>query len=217
MKLSDNTKSVLKNFSMINPSLMLKKGSLLKTVSPAKDVMAVATITEEIERDAGIYNISQFLSVLSLFSDPEIKFDEKYFKIFDSVSSMNYTYAQENMILSPKKDSMDIGQPFAVANISWNELKKLLDAANVLQLPEIEFSSNDNIIQISTVNKKNPTSNVYTIQTEADVQENRKITIASGKLKLLPVDYTVSFTKQVVEFKSPLATYWIAVEAETSR
>jgi hypothetical protein len=194
---------------------MLRKGSLLKTVSPAKDVMAVATIQEEIVQDAGIYNIPQFLSVLTLFSDPEIKFEDKYFKIFDGVSSMNYTYAQENMILSPKKDYMDIPEPFAVANMSWNELKKLIDAANALQLPEIEFSSLDNQIHISTVNKKNPTSNVYSIYAEAETKKTKKVTIASGKLKLLPVDYTVSFTDSVVEFKSPLATYWIAVEVDT--
>ena len=44
MKFSTDTLSVLKNFSTINPSIVFKPGSVVRTISPQKTVMAAATI-----------------------------------------------------------------------------------------------------------------------------------------------------------------------------
>ena len=60
MKLSDKTLSLLKNFSNINQSILFKKGSSLRTISVMKNILAEATITEEIPKDFGIYDLSQF-------------------------------------------------------------------------------------------------------------------------------------------------------------
>ena len=57
MKLSDNTLSVLKNFSSINQSILFKEGSRLRTISVMKNIMAEATITEELPKDFGIYDL----------------------------------------------------------------------------------------------------------------------------------------------------------------
>ena len=54
MKLSDKTLSVLKNFSTINQSLLFKQGNKLRTISVMKNILAEATITEEIPTDFGI-------------------------------------------------------------------------------------------------------------------------------------------------------------------
>ena len=69
MKLSNDTLNVLKNFASINQSIMFKKGKTLKTVSGGKNVLAEATITEEIPADFGVYNLNEFLSVLSLHKE----------------------------------------------------------------------------------------------------------------------------------------------------
>jgi hypothetical protein len=69
MKLSNDTLNVLKNFASINQSIMFKKGKTLKTVSGGKNVLAEATINEEIPADFGVYNLNEFLSVLSLHKE----------------------------------------------------------------------------------------------------------------------------------------------------
>ena len=66
MKLSDNTISILKNFSGINQSLLFKQGNTLKTISVMKNILAEATIEEDFPKDFGIYDLNQFLNGLSL-------------------------------------------------------------------------------------------------------------------------------------------------------
>ena len=60
MKLSNDTLSVLKNFGNINQGIYFKKGKVLKTVSSGKNILAEATINEEIPADFGVYNRNLF-------------------------------------------------------------------------------------------------------------------------------------------------------------
>ena len=76
MKFSSDTLSVLKNFSTINPSIVFKPGSVVRTISPQKTVMAAATIGETVETQAGVYDLSRFLSTLALFDNPEVVFGQ---------------------------------------------------------------------------------------------------------------------------------------------
>ena len=69
MKLSDKTINLLKNFSTINQSILFKQGSRLRTISVMKNILAEATITEELPQDFGIYDLGQFLNCL-LYTSP---------------------------------------------------------------------------------------------------------------------------------------------------
>ena len=220
MKFNNATLSILKNFSTINPSVMLRKGTVIKTVSPMKDVMAVSTVDEPIEGEAGIYNISQFLSSLTLFADPDVKFEDGYFSISDQKRSISYTFAAENLILTPKKDGQDVGEIHTEFDIGWDEIKNLINASSVLQLPDIQITSiEDGLVRISTTDKKNPTTNVYSVDLPAVTHGNvgKKVDIPTTKLKLLQGDYHVSLGSTIAEWKSPVVTYWIAVESAKKR
>ena len=46
MELSENTLSILKNFSGINQNLMIQNGQIIKTISEAKNVVSTAVVTE---------------------------------------------------------------------------------------------------------------------------------------------------------------------------
>ena len=74
MKLSDKTLTLLKNFSSINQSILFKKGSSLKTISVMKNILAEATIAEELPQDFGIYDLGQFLNGMGLHQSPELDF-----------------------------------------------------------------------------------------------------------------------------------------------
>ena len=51
MKLSDNTKEILKNFSEINPNLKITPGKEIKTISTMKNILATAGVEEEFPQD----------------------------------------------------------------------------------------------------------------------------------------------------------------------
>ena len=72
MKLSDKTILLLKNFSSINQSILFKQGKKLRTISVMKNILAEATIAEDIPKDFGIYDLNQFLNGLSLHQNPEL-------------------------------------------------------------------------------------------------------------------------------------------------
>ena len=67
MKLTQRTFQVLKNFSTINPTLSVCKGNVIRTVSQNKTVLAEAQVQEEFPRDFAIYDLSEFLGVISLW------------------------------------------------------------------------------------------------------------------------------------------------------
>lgn len=51
MKLSEQTVEVLQNFSSINNSLVFKKGTVLRTVSPQKTVLAEVEVGDNFSHD----------------------------------------------------------------------------------------------------------------------------------------------------------------------
>jgi len=69
MKLSTETLDVLKNFGNINSGILFKKGKVVKTVSPHKNILALANIPDEIPSEFGIYDLNEFLSAVSMYKD----------------------------------------------------------------------------------------------------------------------------------------------------
>ena len=61
VKLSKGTIDVLKNFSGINSQILVKKGSVLRTISAQKTIMAQATVEDEFPVDFAIYDLPQLL------------------------------------------------------------------------------------------------------------------------------------------------------------
>ena len=70
--LSKKTLDVLKNFSTINSSIVFRKGSTVRTISNAENILAKFTGEEVFPTDFAIYDLSQFLSGISLFNDPQL-------------------------------------------------------------------------------------------------------------------------------------------------
>ena len=83
MELNDGTLQVLKNFSGINQNILIKEGTTLRTISEARTVLARAGVKEQFPKNFGIYDLNEFISVLSLVDTPRLKFDENYVTIGD--------------------------------------------------------------------------------------------------------------------------------------
>ena len=140
MKLSDKTIKVLKNFSSINQSMLFRTGSIIRTKSTTDTIAAQAVVEEMFPFEFGIYDLNQFLSVTSLFEDPEFDFQENHVIISSGDSSSNYYYTDKDMIVAPK----DITPEFQKAlgfNLTESDVKSLVQAANVMQLPNIVIES----------------------------------------------------------------------------
>ena len=86
MKLNENTKDILKNFSEINTNILIKPGNQLATISTMRNIFAKATISESFEKEFGIYDLNEFLSVVSSLNKPEITLQDKFMTIASECS-----------------------------------------------------------------------------------------------------------------------------------
>ncbi len=216
MKFSNETISVLKNFATINPGLVFKPGSVIRTMHPQKTVMASARVSENIEKVARVYDLSRFLATLSLFDDPDVEFTEDKFIISSGKSKVSYTYAAEAMVVSAPDKDIKFPDPEAVVTVKWKELDSVIKAAGVLKLSEVAFISDGSSISLSAVDSKNPTADAYEIVVAEGVSTKEfKMMIKVENLKLMQNDYEVSLsTKGLAHFKSSKAEYYIALEAK---
>ena len=113
MRLSDKTLMLLKNFSTINQSILFKQGNSLRTISVMKNILAEATIEEDIPKDFGVYDLNQFLNALSLHQRPELDFkNDGYTVISEDKARSKYFFADPNVIVSPpeKEITLQIGR-----------------------------------------------------------------------------------------------------------
>ena len=141
MTLCDNTLMVLKNFAGINNSILVKKGSKLRTMSVAKNILAEADINEDFPREFGIYDLNQFLNGLSLHQDPNLDFSEDtYLTIREGQRRVKYFFADPQVIVSPPEKEINLPTQDVCFQIESITLDKLLKAAAVYQLPDLSVS-----------------------------------------------------------------------------
>jgi hypothetical protein len=216
MKISDNTFDVLKNFSTINQSLAFKAGNVIRTVSPQKNILAQAKVAESFPVDFAIYELNQFLGLASLFEDGDIDFKEKNMAITEGTAKANYTYADPSMITNPPEKNIELPSVEVSFDMFKVDLKRILNAANQLQLPEVVVRSNNGMIELVATDTKNPTSNEYA-QTVGESGADFKFIFKTENMKFLAMDYRVSISsKGIAHFSGDNVEYWVATEAGSS-
>ena len=218
MNLSKETLTLIKNFAAINGSLMLKEGNKLSTISEAKNVMANVTIAESFPQDFGIYDVNEFLGVVSLFTDPQLDFKEKYVTISDGGTSKIKYYAAGEGIVRAAPAQIKFPEP---ANVSFEldqeQLAMIIRTASVLKAGDVSIRGEEGSLKVLVADKKNDTANAYEVSigtTDQEFTANLKI----ENLKMLPGNYTVEVSsKKISRFtnKDTDLTYFVAIEADS--
>ena len=219
MKLSESTLSLLKNFSTINQSIHFKQGSKLRTISVMKNILAEATITEEIPKDFGIYDLNQFLNGLSLHQSPELDFvNNGHVVIKEGRMRSKYFFADPNVIITPPEKAIDLPSEDVAFELSTDQLDKLLKAAAIYQLPDLAVVGANGVVKILVRDKKNDTSNDFSVtvgETDKEFSFNFKV----ENIKILPGTYDVSVSSKLLSrftSKNHDLTYYIALEPDST-
>ena len=215
MKLSDNTKEILKNFSEINPNLKITPGKEIKTISTMKNILATAGVEEEFPQDIAIYDLSEFLGMLSLFNKPVFSFDDKHMTINEEGTSTKskYYFADESILTTPQKD-VKMPTTEIEFTLTQTDLTNTKKAASMLQLPDIAVKSVGSDIIMSAVDKKNDTANTYDVKV-GTTDKKFQFHFKTEHFKMLPGDYDVHISSKLIsnfKHKSKTVQYWIALE-----
>ena len=219
MKLSDKTLSVLKNFSTINQSILFKQGSKLRTISVMKNILAEATITEELPKDFGIYDLSQFLNGLSLHQSPELDFvNDGHVVIKEGRMRSKYFFADPNVIITPPDKAIDLPTEDVSFELSTDQLDKLLKAAAIYQLADLAVEGGDGVVKLLVRDKKNDTSNSFSV-TVGETDKVFSFNFKVENIKILPGTYDVSVSSKLLSrftSKNQDLTYFIALEPDST-
>ena len=225
MKLSNETVTVLKNFSTINQNLVIKAGKKLSTMSAMKNIVASADVQEDFPQDFAIYDLNEFLAALSLFEKIDLDFKDDFVVITeggDSRRALQYWYSDPSVVTHPKTD-ITMPDPDVEFEFSSSTLSEVQKAASIIGAPDmvLEGMSKGNSV-IKVTDKKNATANDFKVHVPVD--ENTKdvpykFWFKVENLKLIPGSYNVNVSsKKISHFsntKVPVQ-YFIALEPESS-
>ena len=219
MKLSDKTLTLLKNFSTINQSILFKQGSSLRTISVMKNILAEATIDENLPKDFGIYDLNQFLNGLGLHNSPELDFhDDSYVVIKEGRMRSKYFFADPNVIVTPPDKEINLPSEEVSFELSTSQLDKLLKAAAIYQLPDLSVVGGEGVVKVLVRDKKNDTSNDFSIivgETESTFSFNFKV----ENIKILPGTYRVDVSEKLLSrltCENYALKYYIALEPDST-
>jgi len=219
MKLTTQTINVLKNFGAINPGMFFKKGKTLKTVSKHKNILAEATITEDIPSDFGVDDLNGFLSVISMHTDdPTFEFDGTNVIISGNKgrSKVKYRYCQPSMIIMPPEKDITLPDPEISFELSVDDLSWVLKSSAVLNTPNIVVESDGSTINIVSSDLKNNASHTDALEISKGNGDKYKMVFLTEHLsKILSGAYTVQISSKGLAYfqnKDVPVKYWIATE-----
>tara|TARA_Y100000361_G_C11142292_1_gene335830 strand:- start:1020 stop:1685 length:666 start_codon:yes stop_codon:yes gene_type:complete len=220
MKLSSDTINLLKNFSDINPNILVKEGNKLSTISTMKNILAEADISESFDQEFAIYDLPEFLRSIDLFAKPKLEFNGgSNVMIADENSrqKIKYFFADKSVITAPSK-SITMPESFVSFTLKKEMFEKLMKGVTTLNLPDVSVVGDGKNITLRASDRKNNTSNTYSV----DVGESDKKFEAHYKaenFKLVTDDYDVAISSQKISHftnRSRPVQYWIALEPDST-
>jgi hypothetical protein len=217
VKLSKETLDILANYASINPSIVVSAGNQLRTISNAEHILSKYTCAEEFPKDFAIYDLSNFLNVITLFQDPTLDFtNDNYVTIRSGSRYSKYYFSNPEITLkaAPNRDVKISG--FDVQfDVAENDIKALKKAANIFNLEDMAIASVEGKVVATVCDLEDETSNTYEQSFQGDATGDFSVNMKVENLVLLPGDYEVSIaTAGISQWKNKTMdlVYYIALE-----
>lgn len=219
MKLSNETLSILKNFGTINQGIHFKKGNCLKTVSAHKNILAEANIAENIPSDFGVYDLNNFLSVVTLHKEePSFDFDDKHVVIVgnNGRSKIKYRFCDPKMIVTPPEKDLVMPNAEISFKLTSDDFNWIMRAASVLSSPQIAIQSDGYTVSIVTIDLQNDSAHTDSLEISKSTGDKYRMVFKTENLvKLLPGNYKVSISSKGISHfvnEDINLQYWVTIE-----
>jgi len=221
MKLSNETLTVLKNFSGINQGIQFKQGTKLTTVSAGKTVLAQANLKDDFPQDFCVYDLNQFLSVNSLFKDSaELEFDEANIIFKSGKRSQKYRMTAKEMIVTPPEKEITLPSVDCEFVLTAEDYEWVMKNAAVLSSPNIAIQSDGETINIVNFDAADNSAHTGTTEVGQGNGKTYSIVFKTENIKLIPGSYNVKISfKGIGHFQNTKddIQYWIAFEAKETK
>lgn len=216
MKLETRTVQILKNFAMINPSMMFKQGTVQTTIAAQKTVLARAKIKEEFPTEFAIFDLSRFLGVMSLFSEPDLEFETSKVIITQGKQKVEYTFADPELIVTPPQKTPTVENPEICFRLTSDDLKTTMSALGALQSSHIVVEGDGENVRLGVGKPSDPTSDTFSIDVGLN-NHSFKFAFKAENIKILSGDYDVVISsRNISHFKCTDVEYWIMADSNFS-
>lgn len=193
--LTRETIEVLGNFVQINPSIIVCAGSEIRSISNLEHILAKYKCTEVFPTEFAIYDLSEFLNVVSLFENPVLEFDNEQYVTIRSGSKYSKYYFSNPEITLKRAPNTDVKFPGADIQfgLSESDVKGIRKASNILNLEDINIASKDETdVRVSLIDTEDETNNTYEQVFQGCSTGDFSVNIKMENLVVLPGDYTLS-------------------------
>jgi len=220
MKLSNDTLTILKNFASINSGIEFKSGNNLATMSPGKTVLAKAVLKDSFSDSFCVFDLNQFLSVHSLFKDPDLNFDDSNIIFESGKSKLKFRKTAREMIITPPDKDLNLPSVDVEFKLTEEVFAFVMKSVGVLQSPNIAIESNGSKIHLTCFNSKDDSAHTHSIEVGENTGINFKAVFLTENWKMIPGTYDVKISSRgLAEFTNTTqeVDYWIAIEAKESK
>jgi len=214
--LSNETLNILKNFSDINPNLVVKPGNSLSTIAEAKNIFAVAEIEESFDSQFGIYDLNEFINVVNLVGTPELEFNGESVTLKNGKAKASYRFADEKILTSPQNE---ITMPSSEVQVTLNNntLTQIRNAARVMNHSIVSLKGSEGTVTLTVVDPKNSSANTFSLILDEDnaCKSDFDLQFLISNLKVINGDYTVKVSSKLISEwinTSVPVKYYIALE-----
>lgn len=218
MKLSSETINVLKNFASINPNIVIRQGSEIKTISEAKNILATAKVPENFPQEFGVYDLNAFLSVIGMFEDPDLSFsdDGKFVSVVgEGNQSVKYFFSDTSILTTPQKD-VTMPPTEVVLSITEAQMNQLRRASSALGVSDVVIkNAGSGSVDVMVTDIKDSTSNSFDLRLDNVTcpDEDFSLVFNIANFKLIPGDFKISISSKLIsQFETENVTYWVALE-----
>lgn len=218
MKLSKETLNTLKNFTNINTSILVRPGNVLSTISSNQTMLAKAEVAETFEKEFAIYNLPEFLSLLTLTDDVEFELHDTHavLKNKDGFKT-RYLFAAPNVVTAAPKKEIQLPSVDVSIHLKEEYLTKAIKLASILNLPHVAFVGKDGKLSMKVTKSSEEDGNSSSFEL-GDTDKEFKVFFKIDYLKVLEGDYNIEVSAQGIS-KFTNATkpfvYWISVETDS--
>lgn len=204
MKLSKETLDILKNFSGINNNIVIPEGNVIRIITPqSSTIMGEAKVVEHFPKEFGIFNLSEFLGVLSLFESPDLEFNAKNITIKENDFQVKYEYCSPTLIKAPPKTEINFTYTQSLF-ITKDEFTRISKAAAILAAPDMVIEGDGKDAVITVKEKKNQSSNQFSLRLPVMWKEgdNETYHVKFENIRFIPGAYTIKLSPKAVKFEN---------------
>ena len=208
MSISSDTISKLKNFANVNANIVYNGDGKLKTISEAKNILAMAAITEDWKDEFGIYDLNEFLAVSQIIPDAAFDYTKESCVFSGNGRKVKYTFADPAILTAPTKD-VTMPEAEVQITITNDEINELRKASATLGHNTLRITESS----LSVIDSSGATANTFSIENKIKIDDKFQFDFLINNLKLMPGDYDVKLSSKLIsEWVGEDVTYWIALE-----